>query len=292
MRQRGGAATCDGASLRPTRSIVPVLPRPSVLLACLFFGFFGLLGCGGASPSLASGAYEEALEADSNANVLGAVRPDCMAEHLREAIAQNEARRPLYEAASNGESRRVSDLMIALERASLVLAPGVDEPAARYHSAGLPVVCDAVVPMSRAPSFEPLVLGAIAEPFVAQNGDALAADLREVLLREGPEATGIAALRAMDRLAAAPHRHCMVRHVLESIARIGLLAPLHEHVARHAKLASPLALEEDLLRAHFAGLGASAYIDTIAAPLQARGVPIVCNDVPVIPMPTESAPLR
>jgi hypothetical protein len=80
--------------------------------------------------------------------------------------------------------------------------------------------------------------------------------------------------------------------VLESIARIGLLAPLHERMASRAKLASPLALEEDLLRAHFGGLGASAYIDTIAAPLQARGVPIVCNDVPVIPMPAASVPLR
>jgi hypothetical protein len=271
---------------------MPVLPRPSVVLACLFFGFFGLLGCGGVSPEPAAEAFEADLFAEAAAEVHGELRPDCMAEHLREAIAQNEARRPLYAAASGGESERVSNLMIALERSSLVLAPRVDEPAAPYHAAGIPVVCDGVVSMSRAPRFEPLVVGAIAEAFSARNGDAMAAELREALGRSGPEGAATLALRMIDELAATPHRHCMVRHVLESVARIGLLAPLHERLARRAKVPSTLALEEDLLRAHFGGLGAAAYIDTIAAPLQARGVPVVCNDVPAIPLPASYAPLR
>lgn len=271
---------------------MPVLPRPAVVLACLFFGFFALVGCSGAAPDPAATEFEAGLFAQAAAEVHGDVRPDCMAEHLREAIAQNEERLPRYADASGGASVRVSELMLALERSSLVLAPRVDEPAERFHAAQIPVVCDAVVPMSRAPRFEPLVLGGIAERFVAQNGEGLAADLRETLVREGPEPTALAALRAIDRLAAAPHRHCMVRHVLESVARIGLLAPLHGRLAKRAKVPSPLALEEDLLRAHFAGLGAAAYIDALAAPLQERGIPIVCNDVPVIPMPFASVPLR
>jgi hypothetical protein len=217
--------------------------------------------------------------------VHGELRPDCLAHHLEEAIAQNRTRRPLYAAATAGASERISGLLIALEEASLTVAPRADEPSAAYHAAGIPIVCDGVVPMAWAPSFEPLKLGAIAEPFSPLNGEAIAVELRDALTAGGPEQVAAIAHQWMDRIESTPHRHCMVRHVLESVARIALLAEDHARLARKRRLASPAGIDEDLIRAHVAGLGISAQLDTMAAPLQARGVPILCNDLPTIPMP-------
>ncbi len=252
-------------------------------LAAAFFVSV-LPACLGTAPE---GASVEDAFARAATEVHGDVRPDCLAEHLREAVAQNRARMPLYAEASNGESERVSKLLIGLEEASIVVAARVDEPSAVYHAAGIPIVCDGVVPMSWTPPFVAVSLRSVNDTFTPLNGEAVAADLRDALAKGGPDAVAALAHQWIGRLASTPHRHCLVRHVLESVARIALLAEDHERLARRRKLPSPAGIDDDLLRAHLSGLGVSAYLDEQAAPIQARGVPILCNDVPTIPMPGE-----
>ena len=234
----------------------------------------------------------ESLFSSAAQEVLGEVRPDCMALHLREALEQNRTRLPLYAAQTQGASERISKRLIALEELSLALAPRIDEPSVAYHEVGIPIVCDAVVPMAATPAFEAVNVAGVAEAFAPIDGDAIAHSLRASLTHAGPEAAAVEAIRWLEKLQNTPHRHCMVRHVLESVARMGLLYPSHEQLARVRNMPSPLGLEEDMLRAHFAGLGMAASLDRDAAPLQARGVPILCNDLPVIPLPGARAEHR
>jgi hypothetical protein len=253
-------------------------------LAPLFSAFFLALlpACVGPEPQPPSGDDPFATAAQE---VLGELRPDCLAHHLREAIDQNRARMPLYAAATKGASEPLSRMLIALEETSLVVAPRADEPSAAYHVQGIPLVCDGVVPMSGAASFEALELTGMTEPFAALNGEAIAVEMREALTHGGPEEVAAVAFAWMDRIASTPHRHCLVRHVLESVARIALLAESHVQLARIRKLPSPAGIDDDLIRAHVAGLALSAQLDAKAAPLQAQGVPILCRDLPPIPMP-------
>ncbi len=79
----------------------------------------------------------------------------------------------------------------------------------------------------------------------------------------------------------------MVRHVLESTARIAYLAPRHERIAKEKGLTkSPAGLSWKLVKLHLQALKLAGGLDTQAAPLQAAGVPILCRDVP----PIETSP--
>ena len=86
----------------------------------------------------------------------------------------------------------------------------------------------------------------------------------------------------LARLAPAPEYHCMTRHLIESLWRVAVLAPLHERLAAERAVRSTRDLSELLLRLHLSALPEGAKLDRAAAPLQARGIPIICRDVPPI----------
>jgi hypothetical protein len=75
------------------------------------------------------------------------------ARHVREAIALNETRAPLYAALSGDASRPISRRLILAERAVLLIAPVFDRLAAPYHRAGISLFEDLFAPMASAPPF-------------------------------------------------------------------------------------------------------------------------------------------
>jgi hypothetical protein len=76
----------------------------------------------------------------------------------------------------------------------------------------------------------------------------------------------------------------MLRHLLGSALRISNQAPRYEAQARAARIrASPGAISRTMLDLHLRMLGEAARLDRAAAPLQAEGIPILCQDVPPIP---------
>jgi hypothetical protein len=89
----------------------------------------------------------------------------------------------------------------------------------------------------------------------------------------------------IQELADEPQFNCLTRHFLESIARAAALAPKQNALAR-AKLGVPsLEISRQFILSHLAVLKIARQIDAMAAPLQSAGVPIVCQDVPPIPVP-------
>lgn len=217
-----------------------------------------------------------------------ALRPDgipedCFTEHLREAMLLNDARRPVYSAWSGRRSEPISDRLIRTERTALLLARRVDRRARRFREAGIPIVCAEFVSMDLTPALPDAPLSPPAGPF-RDTMDAVA--LRERLIAAYGE-RGFAGVAAeadahLARLAGTPEYHCMIRHLLESVWRIAVMAPLHERLAAERGVGSTRSLSELLLRLHLAVLREGADLDRAAAPLQAGGIPIVCADVPPI----------
>ena len=205
--------------------------------------------------------------------------------HLREAIALNRERAPHYAALSDGASRPISRALIAAECLLLPVARWFDRRAAPYHRAGVPLLEDLFVPMALAPAFGSV--RPMADDRPSGSGPRPRAIRRRVgrAYAEGGFASADAALAdELAALAVAPRADCLVRHLLESAHRLATLAPHHLARCEEQGLASPAPLLARLLRLHLWGLTSASALDRRARPLHARGVPILAQDLPPIPV--------
>lgn len=211
--------------------------------------------------------------------------PFCFYNHIDDAIAINEERKPLYAALTDGESLAVSSALIRNERLARPVAVTFDMRARRWQQEGIDIICDELVPMSLTPEFVSRV-EVPSEPlsaFEKTNGYGLAWRSSTTFLEDGYEGLSRLLEEELAVLAETPSYHCMVRHILESILRSANLAPVHQLEAARIGMDSPKAISRDLIAAQIATLPAAAGIDEDAAPIQARGIPIICQDVPPIP---------
>jgi hypothetical protein len=211
----------------------------------------------------------------------------CMTKHMRDAMTLNRARDSQYRALTKGKSSGITASMIRMEKNLLVGAPLADFWASPYQREGINIVCGDLIDMSHTPEFR------------AQNpkGKVSPQTYRPVLIKTAKEKlrehldkndfAGLAWLadQYVQQIEKNPRYNCLVRHMLESIRRTAALAPRYEQQARRKALLSPLRLSKVLLKSHMDLLEESARIDRVAAPLQAAGVMIICQDVPHIPAP-------
>lgn len=155
-------------------------------------------------------------------------------QHLREAIALNRARAPLYAALTDRTSLGVSRKLLCAQHLSLPMARWLDHKAAPYHRAGIPLLEQVFVSMHDAPSF------AFPAPVtsLADYGPPMAGSIRR-RVRDAYCRSGFAGASRMLELEIAalsrrPCFDCMLRHLLESALRASNLAPLHAAQARRA----------------------------------------------------------
>mgnify|MGYP000923066488 CR=1 FL=1 len=219
----------------------------------------------------------------------------CLEHHLREARAVNELRKPLYGNVTNGQSFEISHLLIQHESVAIFwgnLFYNFDRWAIPYQRLGVNIVCDDFVSMENTPQFIARRKGpspSIAD-FHHPSAKRLKQELRKSMtggfkLVERKADSLIAELNSLFPLS--EQMNCMTRHLLESIRQIARNAPIH--VAEHrrldpqSKLKSPAWISEKMIRVHLLYLADAEALDRLAAPVQAFGVPIICNDVPTIP---------
>ncbi|HEX4923246.1 MAG TPA: hypothetical protein VFV50_04140, partial [Bdellovibrionales bacterium] len=208
----------------------------------------------------------------------------CFSEHLEEAIASNEARRAVYAGLTEGATEALSDELIASERLSKIAGHLFDLRARRYERAGVPILCEGFISMSKTPPVQTAKLEGAdpIEMFVRADADRLKREFRNALDRGGFAAVLTLAKTEIGRLKS-PTYNCMLRHGLESIARFAWLAPKHERMALERGLRSSAGISRHLILSHILGMDKFVELDTRAAPFQARGVAIICRDVPPIP---------
>lgn len=208
-----------------------------------------------------------------------------LATHLREAIALNRERRPLYAAVTDGESRPISRILLRQERIALLLSPLVDLPARRHQRAGIPLLEEDLASMSLTPPFQACRLPPpVLDGYVPLPMATVEAELR---LSLSGEDNFLAVAATGERWIVVSETElglgCMSRHLLESIVAIAERAPARVAESEAAGLRDPSRLLRRVLRQHVRLLGAAERLDVRAAPLQAEGVAILCQDVPPIP---------
>jgi len=215
----------------------------------------------------------------------------CMARHLREAVRLNKERMPLYSELTGGRSRAISRRLIWAERFSMPVAWYVDWRARRFQRLGIPVVCADFEPMDRTPPFRPRIddpppLSA----FAPADSRRIARTVERAYRAGGFAGAGAVLEGEIEALSRVPGFNCMTRHLLESALRISNGAERYAADAEARGVDSPARLSRALLSMHLTTLGEAARLDRRAAPLQAEGVPIVCQDVPPIPPNAPDSP--
>lgn len=206
-------------------------------------------------------------------------------KHTKEARSLNRARRPLYDQITNRESVGVSNGIILLENLLVFPAYLIDKHAEKYQKVGLPVFKDDFISMSETPEFRaftpnPLPLSTYQQPLV--NREALYDAIGKY---DFEEVTRLAQVE-LEKLTGFPTYNCLTRHFLEALVRSAIIAQRIDQEAQSKNLPSPKKVYRRYLELTVFGILSAKGIDKDAAPLQARGIAIICQDVPVIPVPT------
>lgn len=226
------------------------------------------------------------------AGVAGAVQGEVwqghgFAQHLKEAIALNQLRAPLYAARSGGASRCVSRRLVLLEQLTRPFAWLTDQRAKKWNARGVGIVRDDFVPMSGAAPWDRPVrfrgrmteaqqetLSARLSRFRDELGDLVEADDFAGAARRTHQE-----LQAVEALEQTWGCHlAMTLHVLEQIGFVA--ANCKGYVEQDPEVAS---FARKFVRRMGWGLPASPGLDRDAQAAHAFDAGVILNDVPPIP---------
>jgi hypothetical protein len=210
----------------------------------------------------------------------------CLEQHLKDAMLLNRTRLQKYSALTDGASEEISYRLLGFEFLGLFPGAFLDDQAESFQKEGISIVCDELVSMSTVHEFVPKTAS---DPEPLSTFHPLSAEQVSTEIESAYEAESFVGVTkaAQKWLAVAnqsPSYHCLMRHFLDSIVRAANLAPLHVAQAKQVgETRSPADLSWEFIKMQLFGLSEMESIDELAAPIQAQGIPILCQDVPVIP---------
>ncbi|MFZ9521156.1 MAG: hypothetical protein ACO3A4_11835 [Silvanigrellaceae bacterium] len=207
----------------------------------------------------------------------------CVSNHVREFINLNEERSKRYAELSDNRSLSISKKLIAYERIALATLPLIENQALKYQRAGVPLLCLDVVAMHSTPNMNEN-LKIPSKPFMYFDGGALSKKLltqqlvgNEVLLEKELE-------NALARLNENHSYNCLLRHFVESTLRTVRLVPKYRAASKKRGLPNPSLILSAYINSQILFFGTATQLDLEAAPLQSEGIPVLCDDVPPIPL--------
>jgi hypothetical protein len=195
---------------------------------------------------------------------------------------------PRYLSLTNGDSRWVSWLLLGSESLAQGFASALEALNEPLASAGVNILCEDFVSMANTPLFRDRISGTPLpmSEFRPHRGWDDLAEFWQIWQRTSYQGLGRSVNVVIAELELVPTYHCMYRHILESIRRAALRADDQLTRADAQGLKSNAErLIGILVGSHIAILPIAFFIDELAAPVNARGIPLVCQDVPPIPRP-------
>lgn len=208
----------------------------------------------------------------------------CTVTHVREAIELNRERRELYRQDGNDDAARVMNKLIILEKLMLPFSASLDRATMRLQNAGVPMWCEDLVPMNTVPNYQTSVHAPSNHyrTFDKNIRKELVKELRNFKYEQRYELyksiEGIIKTQLNDH-----NYNCLTRHFLEAAARSLQLSDKHYERAPIELKVDVLRALEKLLKQLALALGSASKIDDRAASIQARGVPVLCQEMPPIP---------
>lgn len=208
----------------------------------------------------------------------------CTVVHVRETMKLNRERRELYRQDGNADAAKVLNKLIFLEKLMLPFSASLDRATKKLQNAGVAMWCEDLVPMNTVPGYQAFsdIPAAAYKSFDKKNRKELAKKLRNFKYKQRyelyDEIASIINTQLYDH-----HYNCLTRHFLEAAARSLLLTDKHyEQAPDDLKMDVEKSLEK-LLGQLALALGSASAIDDKAAAVQAKGIPVLCQEMPPIP---------
>ncbi len=212
----------------------------------------------------------------------------CFRDHLHEAIALNTQRRPMYSQLSGGKSEIISNQLIRMEKTSLLLTylpmNNFDSKLADFKKYNVDVTCDAFVSMKTVTAFNSIFLTGLPNADATTvHSDLIISEIEGFLHTQDTVLLKNVLLNIIKGLKVEPRLNCMTTHVLDSMARIASLYPhwVSQITSKDDQIKFKKIISS-LLTNHLRSIKYTALLDQKARPLQLAGLPIICQDVPVI----------
>ncbi len=140
--------------------------------------------------------------------------------------------------------------------------------------------CQEFVSMDETPDFQKFIPATTAIPDELKDKTYTSTDLRrrlkDAFKGENYQELLVQAEKELKRLEETPSYFCVTRHFLESIARASYYA---QNYNQEQRVISNLYIKMQIF-----GMRAASVLDEKAAPLQEKGIAILCQDIPKIPL--------
>lgn len=221
----------------------------------------------------------------------------CFRQHLKEGLALNQERQRLYSNLTQGATKEVSAELIYLEKMAILGSYSIsnlDAQGATLESKGIPIICDAFVPMTNTPQFTfPSIEDLSRDPLpnltqkISLDYHLLSRQLRSKLKQDQTlEVFYNEIVRILQILQGESRFNCLTRHLLESVARAAAQAPVFERLSKQHGFNDNQSLKfsAKIIRTQMYIFNEFVKLDDKAAPLQAKGIQILCQDIPPIPV--------
>jgi hypothetical protein len=200
----------------------------------------------------------------------------CFSNHIREALELNSDRKEIYHQLTHGKSDAIYAELMAMEKLTLPFAKLVDKQAKIYHQHGIDLLCSEFMPMNE----KELIILAPHPKGSKFAWKKYYKSLSVALSRDDFESVRSHSLAALVELKTEPNYHCLLRHFFESIYRFAYFAPKRIQEAQKIQIRSPKKMIKKLIRGHIMGLWFADRIDERSMPIQMRGIPMLCNELP------------
>ncbi len=200
-------------------------------------------------------------------------------DHVKDSIAVNSKRKPFYSKLTEGKSDPAMKKLILLEKKMLPFSVFYDARASWYHRRGIPVLKDEFVPMIALPEIDP-------EAPAPENNisdipwQKYKSEFKEIIRKKDRTKLLSRSLEIIHELENQKEYWCLTRHLVESIYRVAWFLPVRIKEARAKKVKSPENLIWDIIDFHLVAFSRFAEIDSMAAPVQKSGVPMICSELP------------
>jgi hypothetical protein len=212
--------------------------------------------------------------------------PECyhaISKHIKEAIHHNSEVLPYYNNLSSGRSEIISRSLIGLEYYSILQVKKVEEEALTYQQNGIAILCDEIADMKDLAPFRNNFLENVAvKKFQSFSVSDLVDSLKLSINNDDFNSAYETIQNKLTQLEKSPHQLCLSRHLLESLARTIILADNHRLQAMNKNLPDPKELIKKFLLLQLRGLRFTYQLDREAFPMNLEGIPLFCQDVPVI----------
>lgn len=208
----------------------------------------------------------------------------CTVIHVKEAMELNRQRRSQYRADGNRGAARILNQLILLEKVMLPFSASLDRSVIKLQNAGVPMWCEDLVSMTTVPTYQTQVSKPQYEFAPLEKA------IRKKLKKQMKNFDFVSRDELYELIATIIHQelhdthyNCLMRHFLEAAARSLKLSQKHyEQAPQELRPMVAKALEK-LIRQLARSLVFAAIIDKNAAPYQAQGVPVLCQEMPPVP---------